>query len=71
MMEAILIPVAIEVVLFALAGAVAIPGIKKELARLNKTLEKINETQAALVETVIRDNERLDNHINDKHAHGR
>lgn len=71
MMEAILIPVAIEVVLFALAGAVAIPGIKKELARLNNTLEKINETQAALVETVIRDNERLDNHINDKHAHGR
>ena len=70
-MEAILIPVAIEVVLFALAGAVAIPGIKKELARLNNTLEKINETQAALVETVIRDNERLDNHINDKHAHGR
>lgn len=44
MMEAILIPVAIEVVLFALAGAVAIPGIKKELARLNNTLEKINET---------------------------
>lgn len=68
-MEAILIPVGVEVVLMALAAIVAIPGIKKELKALNQTLQQLNETQAALVETVIRDNERLDNHINDKHIH--
>lgn len=68
-MEAILIPVGVEVVLMALAAIIAIPGIKKELQALNQTLQQLNETQAALVETVIRDNERLDNHINDKHIH--
>lgn len=68
-MEVIMIPVAIELLLFILAGAAAIPSIKKELKRLNATLEKMNDTQAAIMATVIRDDERLSNHINNKSLH--
>lgn len=68
-MEAIVISVAVELLLFVLAGAAAIPSIKKELKRLNATLEKMNDTQAAIMATVIRDDERLTNHINNKSLH--
>ena len=68
-MEALIIPIAVELLLFILAGAAAIPSIKKELKRLNATLEKMNDTQAAIMATVIRDDERLTNHINNKSLH--
>lgn len=68
MME-LLVPIAIELLVGAAAALAAIPMIKKELQTLNQNIAALNETQAALVETVIRDNERLENHINDKHIH--
>ena len=68
-MEVILVPIAIEIILMVLAAAMAIPAIKKELKILNQQFAAFNETQKALVETVIRDNEKLENHINDKHMH--
>ena len=65
----LLIPIAVELIVAAAAALAAIPMIKKELQTLNQNIAALNETQAALVETVIRDNERLENHINDKHIH--
>lgn len=68
-MEALIIPISVELLLFILAGAAAIPSIKKELKHINETLEKMSNTQAAIMETVIRDDERLTNHINNKSLH--
>lgn len=68
-MEALIIPIAVELALFILAGAAAIPSIKKELKHINATLEKMNDTQATIMATVIRDDERLTNHINNKSLH--
>ena len=69
MFETILIAIATEVVVFAVGAILTIPAIKKELQILNKNMEISNETLAALVETVIRDDEKLENHINNKHIH--
>lgn len=68
-MDTLIIAIAVELILFILAGVAAVPSIKKELNRINSTLEKINETQAAIMATVIRDDERLTNHINNKSLH--
>lgn len=69
MIETVLISVAIEIIVMGVAAVATIPAIKKELKILNEQFKLFNETQSALVETVIRDNEKLENHINDKHIH--
>ena len=68
-MEFIITSLIVEAIIFVLGLLLTIPQIKKELQILNKEFQKANETQAALVETVIRMEERLENHIHDTHIH--
>lgn len=59
----------IEAFIFFLSLLITIPQIKKELQILNEQFKVANETQSALVNTVIRMEERLENHIHDTHIH--
>lgn len=68
-MEVIITSLIVEAIIFVLGLLLTIPQIKKELQILNKEFQKANETQSALVETVIRMEERLENHIHDTHIH--
>ena len=69
MLETIIVACVVEAVTLAIGGLIAIPQIKRELKILNEQFAKANETQGALVQTVIRMEERLENHIHDTHIH--
>lgn len=69
MIETIVIAVSAELIMTAIALIATIPQIKKELKTLNENFKAANETQSALVSTVIRMEERLENHIHDTHIH--
>lgn len=69
MMEAIIITVVAEAIIGTIALIATIPSLKAELKRLNRNFEKANETQYELLIEVVRIKERVDNHINDTHAH--
>lgn len=70
-METLALGLTAELILFVIGGAIAIPGIKKELKRLNINIEKATAIQEELVKQVIRNEERLDNHIADTHIHNK
>lgn len=69
MVETIAIAIAVEIALTVITAAATIPGIKKELQLLNANFVAANKTQQELVKQVIRNEERLDNHIADTHIH--
>ena len=71
MVETIIVAVVAEAIIVGVSLIATIPTIKKELKILNDNFIKANETQNALVETVIRMEERLENHIHDAHIHKR
>ena len=69
MMETIIIAVAAEAIIGTITLIATIPTLRNELKRLNRNFEKANETQNKLLQQVVRIEERVDNHINDTHAH--
>lgn len=69
MLEAIIVAVVVEIILFIISLIIAIPLIKQELKTLNSTVAKSTKIQEELVKTVIRMEERLNNHIHDTNLH--
>ena len=69
MIESIIIAVIVEIVLFIVSLIIGIPLIRQELKQLNSTVAKATQVQEQLVKTVVRMEERLNNHINDTHIH--
>lgn len=68
-MTSFIIALGVETILFAGSLIITIPVIKSELKQLRRTITEYTQTQKELVEAVIRNEERLNNHIQDTHIH--
>lgn len=68
-MTTFFVALGVEAVLFVGSLIITIPVIKSELKQLRRTITEYTQTQKELVEAVIRNEERLNNHIQDTHIH--